>query len=186
MCVSYRKLNSITRPYRFPIRRCDDAILSIGTTKYFIKMDLETGYWQIPVHEKSKAKLAFFGVDEKLTFAAMPMGALNAAPVFAAMMEVLQQQWKDIARKKGLKASDSKVIIDDVILHGTTINGLLEFFKCVLTVLQQHRATVKLKKCKFLTQREEFVGRDIFTRRQCACEIKAQRLQQPKPTQNLP
>ena len=90
MCVSYRKLNSITRPYKFPIRRYDDAILSIGQANYFIKMDLDSGYWQIPVHKNSKAKLAFFGVDEKLTFAVMPMGALNAAPVFAAMMEVLQ------------------------------------------------------------------------------------------------
>ena len=162
MCVSYRKLNSITRPYKFPIRRCDDAILSIGEAQFFIKMDLDSGYWQIPVHKDSKAKLAFFGVDEKLTFAVMPMGALNAAPVFAAMMEVLQNQWQELATRKKITGAGSKVIIDDVILHGVAVEPLLQFFDCVLTILLQYRATVKLKKCRFLTQREEFVGRDIL------------------------
>ena len=45
MCVSYRKLNAIIRPFHFPIRRCDDAILNMRATKYFIKTDLETRYW---------------------------------------------------------------------------------------------------------------------------------------------
>ena len=67
-------------------------MLTIQNANYFIKMDLDSGYWQIPVHKQSKPKLAFFGVDEKLTFAVMPMGALNAATEFAAMMEVLQEQ----------------------------------------------------------------------------------------------
>ena len=77
MCVSYRKLNAVTRPVKYPIRRCDDAILQIGEARFFIKMDLDSGYWQIPVHKDSKPKLAFFGAGEKLTFAVMPMGALN-------------------------------------------------------------------------------------------------------------
>ena len=162
LCVSYRKLNSITRPFTFPIRRCDDAVHTIRHANYLIKMDLDSGYWQIPVHHKSKPKLAFFGVDEKLTFAVMPMGALNAAPTFACMMEVLQMEWRNLAEARGIRDTDSKVIIDDVILHGASVAELLKFFQCVLSVLQRYRATVKLKKCRFLTQREEFVGRDIL------------------------
>ena len=80
-------------------------------------------------------------------------------------MEELQNKWKKLAKVKKITNADSKVIIDDVILHGETIEELLKFFRCVLTVLQQHRATVKLKKCKFLTRREEFVGRDILPRK---------------------
>ena len=45
ICVSYRILNAVTRPFKYPIRRCDDAILSIGKAKYFIKMNLDSGYW---------------------------------------------------------------------------------------------------------------------------------------------
>ncbi|MGH7974524.1 MAG: hypothetical protein ACREBR_03270 [bacterium] len=30
MCVSYRKLNSITKPFEFPIPRCADAVEDLG------------------------------------------------------------------------------------------------------------------------------------------------------------
>ena len=114
------------------------------------------------MHKNSRPKLACFGADEKLKIAMMPMGALNAAPVFAATMEVLQRQWQKLENQWGIHGTDSKVIIDDVILHSVDVENLLTYFKCVLTVLEQHQATVKLKKYRFLTQREEFVGRDIL------------------------
>ena len=31
MCISYRKLNTITKPFEFTIPRCDDAIAIIDT-----------------------------------------------------------------------------------------------------------------------------------------------------------
>ena len=38
MCVFYRKLNGITKPFQFPISRCDDAItvLSWGAGEIWI------------------------------------------------------------------------------------------------------------------------------------------------------
>ena len=30
MCVSYRKLNAVTKPFQFPIPRCDDAVIGLG------------------------------------------------------------------------------------------------------------------------------------------------------------
>jgi hypothetical protein len=59
LCVSYRSLNAITRPFRFPVTRCDDAIEQIGEAKYIITMDLDAGYWQMKLSEASRAKTAF-------------------------------------------------------------------------------------------------------------------------------
>ena len=30
LCVSYRRLNAVTKPFQFPIPRCDDAITILG------------------------------------------------------------------------------------------------------------------------------------------------------------
>ena len=38
----------------------------------------------------TRHKLAFFGMNEKLRFTVMLMGAVNAQPTFAAMMAVIQ------------------------------------------------------------------------------------------------
>jgi hypothetical protein len=37
--VSYRLLNAITRPFAYPIRRCDDAAQEMGNCEYTITLD---------------------------------------------------------------------------------------------------------------------------------------------------
>jgi len=57
LCVSFRRLNQVTKPFAFPIPRCDDAVSEIPpTAKYFIAFDLDCGYWQILVDEESREK----------------------------------------------------------------------------------------------------------------------------------
>ena len=48
LCVSSRRLNQVTKPFVFPIPRCDDAVEHIDTeAKYFIAVDMDSGYWQV-------------------------------------------------------------------------------------------------------------------------------------------
>ena len=52
MCVSYTKLNDITKTFEFPIPRCDDAIRNIGAVSNkirIISLDARQGYHQISV-----------------------------------------------------------------------------------------------------------------------------------------
>ena len=93
----------------------------------------------------------------------MPMGALNAAPVFAAMMMCLQREWQANADAIPLPDTGSEVIIDDVMLFAMVLDVIMKYFEEVLKVLQKYRATLKLKKCRFLGERQEFVGVDILS-----------------------
>ena len=55
MCVSYRRLNSITRPFQFPIPRCDDSITILGrgsSVIFIFALDARQGYHQIAVKSK--------------------------------------------------------------------------------------------------------------------------------------
>ena len=48
LCLSYIKMNQVTRPFAFPIPRCDDAVQDIDTeAMYFISVYMESGYWQV-------------------------------------------------------------------------------------------------------------------------------------------
>ncbi|MGH7974284.1 MAG: reverse transcriptase family protein, partial [bacterium] len=81
MCVSYRKLNSVTKPFEFPIPRCAEAVEDLGDASgriYFISVDARQGFHQIRVRECDQEKLAFFGPDgKKYTFVVMPFGPMN-------------------------------------------------------------------------------------------------------------
>ena len=47
LCVSFRLLNAVTRPFQFPIPRCDDEAEKMGDAENAITADLDSGYWQV-------------------------------------------------------------------------------------------------------------------------------------------
>ena len=161
LCVSYRKLNAVTRPFTFPIIRCDDAVQDIGGARYYITMDLDSGYWQINTEKSSRPKLAFFTPEGKKRWTVMPMGATNAHPVFVALISKFKKEWDKTAEALKLQNYGSRVIVDDIILFAFDIPTLLQYFECVLKTLQHYRCTAKLRKCRFLPKIAEFVGLDI-------------------------
>jgi hypothetical protein len=56
----------------------------------------------------------------------------------------------------------STMIVDDVIAYARNILVLLAYFKAMLMTLEHHRVAVKLRKCRFLPSRTEFVGMDLL------------------------
>ena len=87
LCVSYQKLNHITRPFTFPILFCDDAVQDIEKeAKCFIAVDMDSGYWKVVAEEEVRKRLAFFTPDGNWRQKMMPMGSLNVDPTFVVMM----------------------------------------------------------------------------------------------------
>ena len=54
--IDYRGLNAVTKGDSFPLPRIDDLLDDLGNARYFSTLDLASGFWQIPVHEKSQEK----------------------------------------------------------------------------------------------------------------------------------
>jgi hypothetical protein len=134
----------------------------IGTNaRFFIAVDMDSGYWQVFAELEARSRLAFFTPTGKKRWKVMPMGALNSAATFVAMMTKLQTKWDEAARLQGIPNAGSKVIVDDVLLYAETAETLLAYFRCFLDVLKEHRATINLSKCKWFRQCCEFVGIDV-------------------------
>ena len=75
--------------------------------------------------KEAREKLYFFKPDGKKRWKLMPMGALNSAPVFVAMILELQGRWNKLAVERGVTACGSKVIVDNVLVFGREKNNLL-------------------------------------------------------------
>ena len=63
ICVDYRKLNKLTVADPEPMTTAEDLFQRLGKSKYYSKIDLSKGYWQIPVAEKDIEKKAFLTPD---------------------------------------------------------------------------------------------------------------------------
>ena len=190
MCVSYRKLNSVTKPFQFPIPRCDDAIMIMGWGAgkiFIISLDARQGYHQVSVRKVDREKLAFFAPnDRKYCFNVMPFGPTNAPSFYTAMMKNFKDEWDALFSQTVLALgtfedeqitlsaaqelligsrkliSGSKVIIDDIILWCDIKLLLLTYFDCVCQVFLKYRVSFRLDKCEFLKPRVEYVGHDIL------------------------
>ena len=118
----YRKLNKITQFDPEPKVTAEDLIHKMEGARYFTKLDLGKGYWQIPMCKEDIHKTAFVTPDAQYEFTRMPFGLLNAlAMLVRGMKKVLH----------GISSVD--VYIDDIILYGQFkhMGNLNKVFLCL-------------------------------------------------------
>ncbi len=85
--VDYRKLNLVTIKDSSPLPNMEDTIRKLGQGyTYFSKLDLKSGFYQIPINENDKEKTAFVTPFGLYQFNVLPMGLKNSPPTFQKVM----------------------------------------------------------------------------------------------------
>ncbi|CAL1285928.1 unnamed protein product, partial [Larinioides sclopetarius] len=82
LCIDYRKLNSICKTDAEPLPRIDTLLDKLTNAKFFSTLDLASGYWHIPLHDKDREKLAFVTSEGLYEFQVLPFGFRNAPAIF--------------------------------------------------------------------------------------------------------
>lgn len=59
ICIDFWKVNEIARFNTFPMPHVEELLERIGQAWYISMIDMVKGYWQIPLAEKDKQKMAF-------------------------------------------------------------------------------------------------------------------------------
>lgn len=98
MVCDYRRLNKITKQVSFPIPNFDDLLEKLNDAKFFITLDLASGYLQVPLSESAKEKTAFITETQTGKFERAMFGLINAPKVFAKLMDKVL----GIVQRKGI------------------------------------------------------------------------------------
>jgi len=149
-CIDFRRLNSRTVKDAYALPRIDETIDHLAGSKYFSKLDLRSGYWQVGMKESDKSNTAFsVGPSGFYECNRMAFGLTNAPATFQRLME---RCMGDIHLKECL------IYLDDVIIYSET---LAEHFSRLENVfLRLEEAGLKLKgyKCEFFKTSVAYLG----------------------------
>ena len=149
-CVDYRKLNAVTIKDAHPLPRIDDTLEFLHDCRYFSTLDLQKGYFQVPLREEDRKKTAFTTSSGELwEFNVLPMGVCNGPATFARLMgRVLDGlQWKTCI-----------AYLDDVIVFAPTFDEHQRRLREVLTRLRQADLRLNPDKCVMGQTEVTFLG----------------------------
>ena len=150
ICVDYRKLNKLTVFDPEPMVAPEDLFRKLNEDKYFSKIDLSKGYWQVPVAENDIHKTAFVTPDGSYEFLKMPFGMVNsAATLLRAMRKLLA----------GLDNVDS--YIDDILIHTRTWEEHILTLRDLFSRMLKWGMTARPSKCTFGGEIVEFIGHQV-------------------------
>ena len=79
MCVDYQKLNKLTVFDLEHMPTAEHLFQKLSGDKFYSKIDLTKGYWQIAIPEEDIPKTAFVTPDKLYEFLKMPFGMINSA-----------------------------------------------------------------------------------------------------------
>ena len=146
-CIDFRGLNKITVFDAEPIPNVEDLFVRLAHSRFFTKIDLAKGYWQILVLPEDRPKTAFATHQGLFQFIRMPFGLVSAPAVFARMMRMLH-----------LADLSAENFFDNILVHSASWSDHLHHVRNVLDRLKSYGLTARPSKILAGFQSLEFLG----------------------------
>ncbi|CAF3807931.1 unnamed protein product [Rotaria magnacalcarata] len=150
--VDYKRLNAITIKDSYPLPNMEDTIQKLGKGfSYFSKLDLKSGFYQIPINQCDKEKTAFITPFGLYQFNVLPMGLRNSPPTFQKVMTETLKSCRQFCL----------VYLDDIIVFSKSFSEHMEHLKLVFLALQDKNLVLNPPKCELAVQQIDYLGHTI-------------------------
>ena len=147
--VDYREMNKRIKADTYPLPLISEIQHEISGYKWYAILDLNWGFWNLPITEESKECTAFCTHLGLFEFNVLPFGMKNSPAEFQRMSDYV---WGHLYK------DNVKVYIDDIIIFDNTLDGLLDHLSEVLDAAVHHGVYFKLSKCRIAHREIKILG----------------------------
>ena len=153
VCIDYRDLNAISEMDAYPLPKIDELLHKLAGARWFSKLDLQSGYHQIPMEEDSIPITAFRTSEpiqgcSHFEWVVMPMGLSTAPSTFQRWMDASLQGLEDFVL----------VYLDDVLVYSQTKEEHEQQLRRLFQKFREKKMKVKRSKCEFFKEEVGFLG----------------------------
>ena len=151
-CVDFRQLNAATVKDAHPLPRIDDLLDALHGARWFSTLDLQSGYWQVPIMERDKEKTAFrTSSGQVYEFNQVPFGLCNAPATFSRLMDCVLSglHW------------ETCLFYLDIIVFSPTWEEHLARLRQVFERLRHANLKLGAEKCAFAAKEVSYLGHRV-------------------------
>jgi len=138
--IEYQALNRIIIWNRYLIPLIDDLLDQLRRGGYFSKINLKSGYHQVPIESFDVWKTTFKAREGLSECLIMPFGLTNAPKTFMRLMDDILCPFTN---------SFVVLYLDDILIFSQSLDEHLHHIREVLQRLRQHKLCANLEKCTF-------------------------------------
>ena len=149
-CIDFRAVNNATIKDAYLLPLIEECIDNLAGKIWFCTLDMNAGYWQLPVADEDKDKTAFITRYGLIQFTRMPFGLSNSPATFQRVMHLVLS---------GLIWSVVTVYLDDINIMGATFDETLQNLEIVLARFKKFGLKLKPRKCALFQIEVKFLGR---------------------------
>lgn len=149
-CTDYRKVNNVTVMDSFPLPLIEDILDRVGNSKLITTLDLNKGYWQIPLTENAKQISSFVTPQGLFSYTVLSFGLCNAAATFQRVVNHVI---------RGLPGTAA--YIDDLVIMADNEEDHLSRLRNLFERLAEVGLTLNLAKSKFNRGTVTYLGHEV-------------------------
>ena len=152
MCIDYLALNKVMVKNKDLIPFIVDLFDRLGRVRYFTKLDLRSGYYQVRIAKGGEPKTTCMMRYDSYEFLVMPFNLTNAPATLCTLMNKTFHPFLD---------KFVVVYLDDIVIYSNTLQEHVDHLRKVFKLLRQKGLYVKKEKFSFALGELGFLGHCI-------------------------
>ena len=155
-CINFRRLNSLTVKDSHPLPCICETLESLAGAAHYTTIDMNSGFWQVPMDEESKQYTTFtLGSMGLYECESMPFGLCNAPPTFQRLMLNCLGE---------LNLTYCLIYLDDVIIFSRMEEEHLDQMRVVFDRFREHGLKLKPSKCEVFKTEINYLAHHVSKR----------------------